>query len=254
MRRFAVAALFLLGALPAHAATVTALGNFDPDFVTLCAGSAPSGYSGAGNVTIACEVAVAEARGGNGLNSGDQEVTLRNPKTNGFTFSGVNGQLAINANDAYGNPGATYDFSIGYDALLKSVTYIAGPRTLNKAIDMAEAETLFIRLSNQGDNSFSLLNMNLVGGGQNVALGSMTDAGVSYLRVSAFDFTQSFTLTGTYRFASDITSSGANRNHGSRLSVQFKFTDIVTPVPVPAAGTLLLTGLAALGKLGRRQS
>ena len=251
MRRIAVAALIALGALPAHAASVKALGNFDPEFVTLCSSSAPTGYGGPGNVTIACEVAVAEARGGNGLSSGDQEVTLRDPKTNGFTFSGVNGQLAINANDAYGNPGATYNFSIGYDALLKSVTYVTGPRTLTKAIDMAEAETLFIRLSNQGNNSFNLLNMNLVGGGQTVALGSMTDAGVSYLRVSGFDFTQSFSLTGTYRFATDIFTTGPNRNNGSRLSVQFKFTDIVTPVPVPAAGMLLIAALGAL-RLRRR--
>ena len=250
MRRLAVATLILCSALPAHAATVTALGNFDADFSPLCASSAPAGYTGGGNVTIACEVAVAEARGGNGLASGDQEVTLRDPKTNGFTFNGTNGQLAINANDAYGNPGATYDFTIGYDAALKRVTYVTGPRTLTRAIDMLEAETLFIRLSNQGDNSFNILNMNLAGGGQNVALGSMTDAGVSYLRVTGFDFTQTFALTGTYRFASNIVSSGPGQNNGSRLSVQFKFTDIPVPVPVPAAGALLL---AALGTLGLRR-
>ena len=238
---FVIAAL----AAPAGAATVKALGSWDAEFTALCSADAPSGLT-TQQASIACEVAVAEARSGNGTASGDQEITLRDPQTNGYSFSGTNGQLAINANDAYGNPGATYAFSIAYDAATDLLTYNVGPQTITRSVVMDPARTLFIRLRTGGTGDFNILNMSLTGAAGTFALGSMTDPDVSYLRVSDFDFTSDFVLSGQYEFTANIVSTGPNRNNGSRQAVQFKFTDIAT-VPVPAAGAMLLAGLGLLG-------
>ena len=246
MIRVTIFALAIAGfAAQASAATVTSLGSWDSQFTALCSAGAPAGLT-TGQASIACEVAVAEARGGNGTAGGDQEITLRDPQTNGYSFTGTNGQLAINADDAYGNPGATYGFSIAYDAASDLMTYGVGPQTITRSVVMDPARTLFIRLRTGGAGDFNILNMSLTGAAGTFSLGSMTDPGVSYLRVSGFDFASDFTLSGTYEFTENIVTSGPNRNNGSRQAVQFKFTDIAT-VPVPAAGALLLAGLGALG-------
>ena len=246
MIRATILALGLAGlAAAANAATVTALGSWDSQFTAACSAGAPAGLT-AQQASISCEVAVAEARGGNGTASGDQEITLRDPQTNGYSFSGTNGQLAINANDAFGDPGATYAFAISYDAAADLLIYGVGTRTITRSVVMDPVQTLLIRLASRGFGDFNILNMSLTGAAGTFSLGSMTDPDVSYLRVTGFDFTSNFTLTGTYQFTQNIFTSGPNKNNGSLQAVQFKFTDIAA-VPVPAAGALLLAGLGVLG-------
>ncbi len=211
----------------ASAATVTAYGNIDGDFTTACS---------EGGYTLACEDGVAEIRGGNGSASGDQEMNVRTP-SGGTGFSGVNGQYDLVS-------GEVLDLEVAYDATLGALSLDLGGTEISVAADLSEVDTLYIRNSSRGGGSLTLTDLMLDG----FSLGSVTDEGVNYIVVSDFDFSSSFSLTGLATF-----TFGAGDRLGSNLAAQFKFTDLVAPVPLPASLALMLAGLGILGAARARK-
>jgi hypothetical protein len=72
-----------------------------------------------------------------------------------------------------------------------------------------------------------------------------------YLAVGGIDTTNSFVIEGEATF--DFIGTKKPR---SNPIAEFKFTNVpleVAPVPLPAAGVLLLAGVAGLGALGARR-
>ncbi len=226
--RHTLAAILLAGsALPALAGTLAPVAGLDDaGFDALC--------GSAGNVA-ACERGVAEIRGGNGAANGDLEYTIRQ----GFDgFAGPAGQLAI-------MPGSAFDFLIDYDGMgLLSFT-VDGNTAQTQAVDFSAVNALYVRTSNS-DGSFSLTNLVLNG----MATGDITASGKAYSVSTDLDFQSAFTISGTSNFADGIINSGPNKNNGSRLATQFKFVE-VAPIPVPAAGILLVAALGGLGAMRR---
>ena len=223
-----VAAALIAG--QAGAATLTPLSGFgDSDFVALC---------GEGGNNEACERGVAEIRGGNGRPNGDLEFTVRE----GFDgFRGPSGQLAISA-------GSAFAFDIAFDGA-SAFSLRIGQTTLTEVVDFSGVDALLLRTSNS-DGSFSLTDLVLDG----MALGGPIDANRGYASITDFDFTRAFSLTGVANFANDIVTARNGRNNGSRLAAQFKFVDLgPSPVPLPAAGWLMVAGLGGLVAMRRRK-
>jgi hypothetical protein len=112
-------------------------------------------------------------------------------------------------------------------------------------------ETLYIRArSVSSATKIELSNMTL--GGQAVPdllYQGAGSAGAGYLQISDFDFAQNWLLAGTVTLTWDTAAVPNN----SALDVNFKLTDVVSAVPLPAAMWLMLAGLGGLVAVGRRK-
>ena len=215
MLRFAAAALLASTAF-ARAATVSEGPATDADFVALCGGT--------------CETAVAEIRAGRG-GPGEWELDAR---------GGSEGPNAQVDHDLASR--TSYGFHVFYNQEMNKLAVGAGDAGLPWAYDtvslgerFGETHSLFIRARGESGQRTELSDMAI--GGQAIG-GLVAVDGAKYLTVTDLDFGESFEITGTFFF--DYQGVGAPR---SRFATQFKFTDLppeVAPVPVPAAGLLLL--------------
>ena len=192
-----------------------------------------------------CEFAIGELRGGNNARNGDWEVGVQRPgqgpdqsRQNKWS----NGSAAAFTFDYVAATGA---LSLALDGGPTSILQL-GPNGLDAA------RSLFVRArSEDAANKVELTNLTL--GGHvldDILFAGGGSAGASYLRVDGFDFGADWTLAGDATFSWEGTMP-----RGSRLGVNFKVTDVepVAPVPVPAAGVLLVGALGALGLARRRR-
>lgn len=189
-----------------------------------------------------CEFAIGELRGGNNALNGTWEVGVQRP-----------GSGPDQSRQNVWSNGAATAFTFDYVAATGALSLAVGdgPTSLLSlgAGGLDGAQSLFIRArSEDAANKVELTNMTL--GGE--ALDDLLFAGggwrgASYLQVGAFDFASDWTLAGDATFAWE---GAIPRN--SRLDVNFKVTDVVAPIPVPAAGVLLLGALGGLGLARRR--
>lgn len=244
MLRSAVPALvaLVLGA-PASAATlgVAVLAGGDAAFNDLCSQGTGSGLGG-GNQ--ACEFAVGELRGGGPTT---WEIGIQNPP----------GSPTDTKQFAWGN-GTPHAFLFSYDAGLGSLSLqiLEGTTTLVSsatAIALDGVQSMFLRLRDnddaQGPGSVALTGMTLNAHAlPDLAANGPGSPGAGYLHVFGIDWTQDWALAGVATFS----WAGAAIPTQSRLNVNFKLTD-VAPIPLPAAGWLLMSALAGLGALARRR-
>lgn len=201
-----------------------------------------------------CENAVAEFRGGNGNTSGTFEQSLNTPTQFG----------AVQAQYAWGN-GVAEDFDLVYDGAgtislsLGSVPQtITMPNPTGSYVGLGTSNTMFIRIRNEASDAvISLTGMSLDGMAVgNLVFGQSMDdmtnvgagsSGAGYLRISDYDFSQAWSLTG--QVALSWTGSIPSN---SRLDANFKLTTIPeAAVPLPAGVVLLGSALAGVAGLRR---
>ena len=193
-----------------------------------------------------CELAIGELRGGNNALDGDWEVGVQRP-----------GDGPDQARQNVWPNGSAAAFAFDYVAATGALSLMVdgGPTSILAlgAGGLDGARSLLIRARSQdAENRVELTNL-MLGGRMldDVLFAGGGWQGASYLRVNGFDFAGDWRLTGDATFAWD----GAFPR-GSRLDVNFKVTDLgeaVAPIPVPAAGVLLLGALCAMGAAGRRR-
>jgi len=239
-----------------------------------------------GTSDLDCEIAVAELRGGDGMDVGGREweAGLRNDILGSPFSPGVGLQL-----DMIG--GATPDgdlrrfaaaFSLTHDGA-EQLTLVYGPWDgafvdgeagfLASTSDsrapigrsMADMRTMLIRTrSNQLDTRrygrtwLSDLQLREGTTGPATAIGENRPEPIAgaldtrYIQISDFDFGAAWRLTGVAHYEWDVALSFPT---ASRLDHTIKLTSFETPprydVPLPAAGWLLFSGAAALVALRR---
>ncbi len=226
MRILATTLFATMAATAGHASTVTILTDAE--------------FSNA----VVEEQVFGELRDGKTLATGDWEFGVgTNTQDAG---SSVNGQL-IHASTATA-------FSFGFDASLSELFFdVGGDRlTYGVASDaLASFNAFGIRVDgrdtsrgDEGDVYLSDLSLN----GMN--LGDLSGVNsASVMLISDIDYTQDFTLTGSYLF--DYTGLSQGEGAGSRPQVNFKLAEIA-PVPLPASALLLLVGIGGFGALRLR--
>ncbi len=239
----AVAAVTLAGG--AHAASVGAIAfQGDGPFVDRCSAT-NAGAGGSGNT--ACEYAVGEIRFGNGEDDGtERELGINDAATHPI----AEGEFGWTQTGLFDN-GQTLDFSFSYDAGSGFFELdVAGTRIATiDSIDLDGAQSLFIRIRDKDTDDFvALTALTLEGHAipNASALGGFSSS-VEYVQVFGIDFDADWTLAGQLAFAIGNDSSGSNP------AAQFKVTN-VAPIPLPAAGWMLIAGLGALGALRRRRA
>ena len=191
-----------------------------------------------------CEFAVGELRGGNNAANGTWEVGVQRP-------GGGPDQPRQNVWSNASAAAFTFDYVAATGAL--SLMVDGGPTSVLAlgAGGLDGAQSLFIRArSEDARNRVELTDMMLGGDPlDDLLYAGGGSQGASYLRVDGFDFAGDWTLTGDAIFSWE---GSIPRN--SRLDVNFKVTDVVAPIPVPAAGVLLLAALGGLGLARRRRA
>jgi hypothetical protein len=230
-----IAALGLSGAASAAVAPLGLPAGFgDAEFNTACA------RGGASN--RACETAVVELRGGDGAGRGQTELKIEDIAQGSGAVTAV---TETNFGYASGTP---FEFELLFDAAADLLSFgIDGGPSISQAEDLAGASSVFIRLR---DGRFGALALSNLLVNDTLALPDLAGEGVSYLALGGFDADVDFKLTGTGQFDLD----GSRSNVGSNLAAQVKFTDLdVAPIPLPAAGWLLLAGVGGLGAMGARR-
>ncbi len=224
----AAAAIALAGA--AQAATFTNLPGFgDVDFV--------------GGGLEAAEVAVGEIRiGNNSATGGDREMGINTPPP---AAPVAQGQFKF-------TNGTAYAFDFGYVASTQTLSLTLGSTVISTThfTDIGSANSLFLRAASRNDtsgvDSTALTNLQFNSGG---VLGSLlsADGARTYAKITDVDFGSDWNLTG------DIAFTGFGSRLGSNYSAQFKLVNAPAPVPLPAAGLLLLGALGGLGVAKRRR-
>lgn len=242
------AASIYLVAAPADSASFTTFSGGDGAFNDLCvAGSA----IGTGNQS--CEFAVGELRSGDGAGRAQTEIYIQSPPGNPVDA----------VNFGWGN-GTVYGFLFDYkaDGQVLSLS-LDGQSALTSSvsgIDLSAVESMFIRVREPATGTVRLTDMALNGTAlpDLAPVASGSGSGPGYLQVGGIDWSADWSLTGDMAF----TWTTPNIPGGSNLNVNFKLTDLVMPgdnggqpgvIPLPAAGWLLLSGLAGLGWVGRRR-
>jgi hypothetical protein len=237
----------------AHAATILPL---DPGFDDTAFRAACSA-AGGGTGDQGCESAVAQIRAGDGDGGGraENELIVQDIAVNpgGVAKPTISQQSHFALVD-----GTTYLFSLAYDAAQEQLALtfgatrdansglLVGGTTVSGAEDLAGLETLFVRTNAGSRGSVALTNLSFDG----MSLPDLSGP-QQYLAVGGIDTTNSFVIEGEATF--DFIGTKKPR---SNPIAEFKFTNVpleVAPVPLPAAGVLLLAGVAGLGALGARR-
>jgi len=246
VKNLALAAVLAVStmATAAQAATVT-VSSFvgDVPFNNICALGTSNNQE--------CENVVGEIRGGGG---GTYEQSLNTPTQFGavtddfswtkeqkeaFTLShATNGLMSLTLAGqtiTMPNPTGAYDGLTGANAMFIRIRNNSAAQTLSLSDMMLNG------MSIGGIASGDLLDDgNTVGSGSN---------GAGYLRIDGFDFGQAWSLTGDVA----LDWAGANVPNRSRLNANFKVATLPTaPIPLPAAGWMLLAGFGGLALLRRR--
>jgi hypothetical protein len=227
----AAAALLALGVgTGAQANTLTVLTGFgDADFT-----------SGSPSLEDQ-EVAVGEIRIGNNGLSGDRELGINTPPPAANVASG---QFSFTS-------GTAYDFDFGYVAATNTLTLSLGGTSIFTDVftNVGDANIMYIRAASRdetGDVESTLLSDIMFNGGG--VLGSVLseDGARTYATITGADFASDWNLTG------DLTFTGPFGKTGSNYAVQFKLVE-TTPIPLPAAGWMLIAGVGGLVALKRRR-
>ncbi|WP_207186636.1 VPLPA-CTERM sorting domain-containing protein [Rhodobaculum claviforme] len=254
-----VAAL-VLSAAAANGATLRTLSGGDGAFNALCAAG-----NAVGTGNQACEFAVGEMRTGAVGGAQTWEVGVQNPP----------GSPVSTRNYAWGNGAAqAFVFSFSGGTLTLAVGAAGATQVVSTAtgVDLGGMSSMFLRTrtAQEGFEGVKLFDMTVTGaapGGGAVGVHDLPDltssapgsTGAGYVQVSDVDWSADWTLAGSIRFSWDPDLACPC---GSNLNVNFKLTDLETlsggppssVIPLPAAGWLLLSGVAGLGWLGRRRA
>lgn len=226
--RGAVCALVLLSASPALAVTATPFAGGDDAFNGVCAGG-----NGAGTGNQKCEFAAGELRIGG---SNTWEVGIQSPPGHPVSTRDV----------VWGNATPTA-FTFGFDGTELSLT-TGGVTSTATISDLGGVQSMFIRTRGLQKDTVTLSGMTLNGHAiPDLAPRGAGGGNAGYLQVSGIDWSANWTLAGLATF-----SWAGNMPNQSNLNVTFKLTD-VAPIPLPAAGLLLLGALGGLGAMARRK-
>lgn len=219
MKRIMTTAAALLIAGQAGAVTLTTVNDFD----------------------LSGEVAVGEIRAGNV--GTERELGINAPDGTNLEAGSVEGLLAD----------GDYSFTFGFAAATNTLSIVfAGLGLQTTAFDFGGADTLVLRAYGRPGNdtrfdaSTTLSGLTLNGTPLDGTVAGVGGADLAV--VDGFDFSEDFTLEGTISF--DGIDEGGRR---SQLAAQFKVVD-VAPIPLPAAGWLLIAGLGGLAAMRRRKA
>lgn len=187
-----------------------------------------------------CEFFVAEGRiGDKGLSSAENEVQLLNRLDNT-----VEGKHANGASGGF-DLGAPNPFSLVFDASTEQVDFSYLGETVSlTGMSLAgvglgpnnpdsEAKTLYFRVREANLTELGI-------DGHAIDTGELLgiDGDIAYLVMGGYDLTNGFTVTGLAELNDTITNASGS-------AFQIKVTDL-QPIPLPAAGWLLIGGVASL--------
>lgn len=174
--------------------SITILPDFDSEFAPAC--SDGTVYPGTGGT--ACEYSVAEARRGNNMPNGDQELLVR--PGGGFSTI-IQDQLMWQTSpfswSLVGTAGGDVTFTV-----MQGDTYILSTTASEYDVNPNNTSEVYIRLRgatvDQGISAtFTLTRIN----GQNIVPAFIDSNGVAdYILVQCIDFTQDWSLEGTAQF------------------------------------------------------
>ncbi len=126
-----------------------------------------------------------------------------------------------------------------------------GAATVSYTVNLAATESLFLRATaRNGAPATALTNLALNGVALPIAA-LVGDASADHPRVTNFDWSSAWTLTG------DLAMTGASSGSQARPSVQSKLTDPDAPpaaVPLPTGFVLFGSALPGLGMVARRRA
>lgn len=177
-----------------------------------------------------CEIITPTVRAGNRAVNGDWEVAISDTGLDQKQLPWVSG--------------AGYGYGLTYVAATGMLTLELGSVSSATMIDLGAANTIYLRTRAEpgGTTAFS-------GPGFSLANDGTSADKSEWLKVTDFkDGDGNFSLSGTMSF--DFGT--ALKKNGSNFIVQAKIAD-VAPVPLPAAGLLLVGALGAMGALRRRE-
>jgi hypothetical protein len=215
----------------AQAATLTALPDFgDAEFT-------------AGSPSLEDqEVAVGEIRIGNNGPSGDRELGINTPPP----------ASPVAAGNFLFTSGTAYEFNFGYLAGTQTLGLSLGGTSISTSTftDIGNTDAIYIRAASpdETDGTESTLLSDLTFNSGSV-LGSVLseDGARTYAKITGADFAEDWNLTGS------ITFTGPFDKNGSHYAAQFKLLD-VAPIPLPAAGWMLIAALGGLFGLRSRRT
>lgn len=245
----ALAAAICLGAGASGAATLVALpaafdaGTVDADlaFNDLCAAN--------GGGPFGCETALVQFRGGDGAGGGRAERELK--LIDVVTVGGTARQAAAEETDFTHANGAARAFSITFDAAAKRLAVDFAGTTLSAPESLDGFETLVLR-ARAGTRGGVFVTDLVVNGVPvpDLSVGQGAADRRAYLALTGFDPSEPFAMTGNATFA----FPAGGRRPNSAVIFEAKFTDVaLAPVPLPAAGLLLLGALGCAAALRRRR-
>jgi opacity protein-like surface antigen len=228
MKNVLIAAAFGL-ALPvaAQAATVTQLD--------------PYGFAEFGAVG-GTELGVGELRGGNAGPSGDWEVDARNQAS---AVGGTQSQYDWPTGDSSTAFRLSTSEANGGTMTMELLDANGGSLVADTtSIVLGDADAMYVRV--RGRTEASLTGMML--GATNIGDLTSVNGDDAWLRIGDYAWGANWVLTGTINFVG-LPSNG----NGSNWAAQFKLVDEPAPIPLPAAGWMLLAGLGGLAALRRKQ-